>query len=130
MFPPTIVSRQPKRSLRELVRGAVDSALEFATLGEAHAPRPTTPRPPAAAPTSEHPHRRRLDRHQRTRRPGTGSPVGRLVVLQKNRRRPTLPGPRRPSTIGAVGLNCSVRNGKRCFPHAKATGNCSRPLGG
>ena len=35
------------------------------------------------------------------------------------------PGPlRRPSTIGAVGLNCSVRNGKRCFPHAKATGNC------
>ena len=71
MFPPTIVSRQPKRSLRELVRGAVDSALEFATLGEATASRPTTPRPVAAAPTSEHPHRRRLDRHQRTRRPGT-----------------------------------------------------------
>ena len=73
MFPPTIVSRQPKRSLRELVRGAVDTALEFATLGEANTPRQaiTTPRPPAAAPTSEHPHRRRLDRHQRTRRPGT-----------------------------------------------------------
>jgi len=73
MFPPTIVSRQPKRSLRELVRGAVDSALEFATLGEANAPRSTTPGP-VAAPTSEHPHRRRLDRHQRThRRPGTVS---------------------------------------------------------
>ena len=46
-----------------------------------------------------------------------------------NRRRPTLPGPCGPSTIGAVGLNCSVRNGKRCFPHAKATGNLSRPSG-
>jgi hypothetical protein len=51
---------------------------------------------------------------------------GRLVHA-RNRRRPTLPGPCGPSTIGAVGLNCSVRNGKRCFPHAKATGNMSRP---
>src|SRR5215210_3561944 len=41
MFPPTISSRPTKRSLRELVRGAMDTALEFATLGEA-----TTPRPP------------------------------------------------------------------------------------
>ncbi len=32
------------------------------------------------------------------------------------------PRPEGPSTIGAVGLNCSVRNGKRCFPHAIATG--------
>src|SRR5215211_4264897 len=55
----------------------------------------------------------------------TSRPGGRLV--KKNRRRPTLPGPCEPSTIGAVGLNCSVRNGKRCFPHAIATGNCSRP---
>ncbi len=39
-----------------------------------------------------------------------------------NRRRPTLPGPCEPSTIGAEGLNFSVRNGKRCFPLAKATG--------
>src|SRR5437762_892044 len=38
-----------------------------------------------------------------------------------NRRRPTLPGPCGPSTIGAEGLNCSVRNGKRCFPLAMAT---------
>ena len=36
----------------------------------------------------------------------------------KNRRRPTLPGGCPPSTIGAEGLNCSVRNGKRCFPLA------------
>ena len=34
------------------------------------------------------------------------------------------PGPERPSTIGAEGLNCSVRNGKRCFPLAITTGNC------
>ena len=40
-----------------------------------------------------------------------------------NRRRPTLPGPRGPSTIGAEGLNCSVRNGKRCFPLALTTEN-------
>jgi hypothetical protein len=51
----------------------------------------------------------------------TSRPAGRLV--RRNRRRPTLPGPCEPSTIGAVGLNCSVRNGKRCFPHAIATGN-------
>jgi hypothetical protein len=57
----------------------------------------------------------------------TSRPAGRLV--RRNRRRPTLPGPCEPSTIGAVGLNCSVRNGKRCFPHAIATGNCARPGG-
>src|SRR6185503_10032752 len=45
----------------------------------------------------------------------------------KDRRRPTLPGPCGPSTIGAVGLNCSVRNGKRCFPHAIATETCQDP---
>jgi hypothetical protein len=28
-----------------------------------------------------------------------------------------------------MGLNCSVRNGKRCFPHAKATGNAREPPG-
>src|SRR5687768_1719029 len=42
----------------------------------------------------------------------------------KNRRRPTLPGPRGPSTIGAERLNGSVRNGKRCFPLAIATEFC------
>ncbi len=48
---------------------------------------------------------------------------GRLVRERHtmNRRRPTLPDPCGSSTIGAVGLNCSVRNGKRCFPHASAT---------
>src|SRR5579884_1325066 len=52
-------------------------------------------------------------------------PVARTVKI--NRRRPTLPGPCGPSTIGAEGLNGSVRNGKRCFPLAIATGNRSRP---
>ena len=55
---------------------------------------------------------------------GHGTTTGRprRPVYRKNRRRPTLPGPCEPSTIGAEGLNCSVRNGKRCFPLAKATG--------
>src|SRR5215207_3946228 len=35
-------------------------------------------------------------------------------------RRPTLPGACAPSTIGAGGLNFSVRNGKRCTPAAMA----------
>jgi hypothetical protein len=39
-------------------------------------------------------------------------------TAKKNRRRPTLPGGCPPSTIGAERLNCSVRNGKRCFPFA------------
>ncbi len=37
----------------------------------------------------------------------------------KNWQRPTLPG--EPSTIGAEGLNRSVRNGKKCFPLAITT---------
>jgi hypothetical protein len=36
----------------------------------------------------------------------------------KTRRRPTLPGPEGPSTIGAGGLNCRVRDGTGCFPAA------------
>ena len=43
-------------------------------------------------------------------------------LLKKSRQRPTLPPGDPGSTIGAGGLNCSVRNGKRCFPSAKATG--------
>jgi len=42
------------------------------------------------------------------------------------RRRPTLPRGRPRSTIGAGGLNFSVRNGKRCDPSAKATENPER----
>ena len=53
MFPPTTTGRPPKRSLRELVREAVDTAAEFATLGEAGAPArhsaPGAPPPPRAS---------------------------------------------------------------------------------
>src|SRR5207302_10472160 len=59
--------------------------------------------------------------------PNGHEPPGGRLVLTINRRRPTLPGPCGPSTIGAEGLNCSVRNGKRCFPLAIATGNWWRP---
>jgi SAM-dependent methyltransferase len=38
------------------------------------------------------------------------------LLSKENGRRPTLPGGCPPSTIGPGGLNCSVRNGKRCFP--------------
>src|ERR1700733_9352 len=47
--------------------------------------------------------------------------------LEKSRRRPTLPGGYPPSTIGAGGLNCRVRNGYGCLSAAMATGN--RALG-
>jgi hypothetical protein len=57
------------------------------------------------------------------RHPTCNSLTASRAGVSKNRRRPTLPGPCEPSTIGAEGLNCSVRNGKRCFPLAMATGN-------
>jgi hypothetical protein len=41
-----------------------------------------------------------------------------ILLLRKGGRRPTLPGACAPSTIGAGGLNFSVRNGKRCIPVA------------
>jgi hypothetical protein len=66
MFPSMTDRRQNKRSLRELVRGAMDTALELVTLGEALPPAKTTP----AAPTVAHPHRRQLDHRRRRRRPG------------------------------------------------------------
>jgi hypothetical protein len=46
----------------------------------------------------------------------TKGPPGPLV--HEDRRRPTLPGACAPSTIGANGLDFSVRNGKRYFPVA------------
>ena len=45
--------------------------------------------------------------------------------LEESRRRPTLPGGYPPSTIGAGGLNCRVRNGNGCLSAAMATGNCA-----
>ena len=45
------------------------------------------------------------------------------LCTEKSRRRPTLPGGYPPSTIGADGLNCRVRNGNGCLSAAMATGN-------
>src|SRR5262249_36055031 len=63
-----------------------------------------------------------FDSGDRPRPPAIVLNPRRAPLTEKNRRRPTLPGPLEPSTIGAEGLNFSVRNGKRCFPLAKATG--------
>ncbi len=41
--------------------------------------------------------------------------------------RPTLPGRCPPSTIGAGGLNCRVREGNGCIPAAMATRNLDYP---
>ena len=50
-----------------------------------------------------------------------------LCVMQrlqkKNRQLPTLPHGHPCSTIGGAGLNCSVRNGKRCITRPIATVN-------
>ena len=209
MFP-TLTTRRPRnRSLRERVREAVGTALEFATLGEATlgpaAPQAPVPQPaPADTFRAVHrPHHRApapppagssaTSRRSGSVRPraqvcstpvsrsGTGADLNRAAPrsgrtgapdglqrlsgrrgpgqaasavgatnrnhaaeggvttepapidedgaaqggsVRRNRRRPTLPGPCGPSTIGAERLNCSVRNGKRCFPLAIATGNC------
>src|SRR3954467_7644418 len=71
----------------------------------------TAAEPAAPAPRPRDPERNRP-------RKATSRPK---AAHQINRRRPTLPGPFKPSTIGAEGLNFSVRNGKRCFPLAIAT---------
>ena len=66
MFPSMTTTSQTRRSLRELLRGAAGTALEFATLGEASLP--GTPVPPVHV--AEHPHRVALRRPTRPRRPG------------------------------------------------------------
>jgi hypothetical protein len=97
MFPPLTASRRPqKRSLGALVRDAVDTALAFATLGEATsqgfvkepaaAPSETAPpRSPATAPGAEHPHRRQVGSIQRRRRPGESAPRAQVCVTPVHR---------------------------------------------
>jgi len=91
MFPTLTTQNPPRRSLRELVRGAVGTALEFATLGEATlgsavlADGPASPpvvRMPAesTAPTAAHPHRRQVARQSRRHR--TGSVPARAQVCR------------------------------------------------
>ena len=60
------------------------------------------------------------DKAPRRRHPHLGMRGG--ACRKKVRRRPTLPGGHPPSTIGAGGLHCRVRNGNGCFPAAEVTG--------
>src|SRR4051812_6749662 len=95
MFPPLTTSRPQKRSFRELVRGAVDTALEFATLGEATLPerlerpvapsRVPTPCPVLTAPPSVPPHRRQVGRIPRRGRPGRVPPRAQACVTPVHR---------------------------------------------
>src|SRR5690606_9099625 len=59
---------------------------------------------------------RAMDGRKRRRTPVSGGPS-----QVRARRRPTLPGPLDPSTIGAGGLNFRVRNGNGWDPSAMAT---------
>ena len=78
----------------------------------------TLPRHPRTPPRVRPP---AITRH----RTPTMPPAKRGHCLEKSRRRPTLPGGYPPSTIGAGGLNCRVRNGNGCLSAAMATGNCA-----
>jgi hypothetical protein len=73
MFPSTTTESPTRRSLSDLMRGALGTALEFATLGEANLPQADS-RPAPPAPHSEHPHRRALARPSRPRRDGAVRP--------------------------------------------------------
>ena len=97
MFPPLTASRRPqKRSFAALVRDAVDTALAFATLGEATsqgfenepaaAPSPAaTARQASTAPSADHPHRRQVGRTPRRRRPGESVPRAQVCVTPVHR---------------------------------------------
>jgi len=96
MFPLLTTTGRFKRSLPERLRDAVGTALEFATLGEATlGPSTAAPalRPAAAvfvptAPTAAHPHRRRVVRRSRARRPG--AVAARMQVCRTPVHRPAL----------------------------------------
>src|SRR3954462_11675765 len=100
MFPSMTDRRQNKRSLRELVRGAMDTALELVTLGEATLSAPTTP----PAPTAVHPHRRTLGHRRSRRRPGMVPPRPQVGLTPVHRPAKTPPGPR-PRRRSAFGRN-------------------------
>ena len=98
MFPPLTASRRPqKRSFGALVRDAVDTALAFATLGEATSqgfveePAATpassvSERQAPTAPSTGHPHRRQVTvSNQRRRRPGESAPRAQVCVTPVHR---------------------------------------------
>lgn len=75
MFPSAPTLRPNKRSLRELMRSAVDTAVEFATLGEVESREPVV--------VGEHPHRRTASAQARARRPGAVRPRPGVCVAAK-----------------------------------------------
>jgi hypothetical protein len=77
---PRLTADHKRSPLSAMVRGAVDAALEFATLGEA-----TAAAPAAGAPGSEHPHRSRLPRSVRTRRDGSVTPRAQVCLAPVHR---------------------------------------------
>jgi hypothetical protein len=97
MFPPLTASRRPqKRSFGALVRDAVDTALAFATLGEATSqgfveePAATPSgaagvRRASTAPSAEHPHRRQVVSTPRRRRLGRVAPRTQVCVTPVHR---------------------------------------------
>ena len=97
MFPPLTATRRPqKRSFAALVRDAVDTALAFATLGEATSQGfveepAATPAPSASerqastAPSTGHPHRRQVVSTPRKRRPGRVAPRTQVCVSPVHR---------------------------------------------
>src|SRR5215217_8245601 len=132
MFPELTTRRPNKRSLRELVRGAVGTALEFATLGEATldrieakgpAPRPALPRfARPAAPTRRPAARRSTAQRQggpdsppapglggRERRPAWRPPRG--AGLHRLSGRPSRGGPSASRARGVAGSESAPRAG-------------------
>ena len=96
MFPPLTASRRPqKRSFAALVRDAVDTALAFATLGEATSQgfvsEPASEGPVAVerqvpiAPSTEHPHRRQVGRTPHRHRSGRVAPRAQVCVTPVHR---------------------------------------------
>jgi len=76
MFPLATTPRTTKRSLRQMVRSAVGTAVEFATLGEVG-----DDREPLVVPV--HPHRRTVARRARERRPGGVQPRPEVCVASR-----------------------------------------------
>ena len=78
MFPSPTIDRPARRSVKQLVRGALGTAIEFATLGEASlasAPAASAAtQPTAPSPLMAHPHRQALVRPRRPRRDGAVPP--------------------------------------------------------
>ena len=115
--PPTTARREPTTGSARPARGVPGRSSPLDGRREVHAARC---RRRAAGQFGRHPTGRRCsdDRGNAKERPPRRGRSSREI-----RRRPTLPGGLPPSTIGAGGLNCRVRDGNGCDPAAMATGN-------